>query len=1587
MTIGDLIEVPAIRTVIQLADAEREELQEELLDHFVFTHDVLQFFERLLPALQQPVGLGVFLRGHYGSGKSHCLAFLRQLLAGRARAWERLPQSLDHPQVRNQRWIVVSLPLFAYSRQHSLEELVLEALEDELARHLQHPPVLAQASRLLENFETYMLPVHRHRLEGYDDLSSSQKLQKARSFLREIPHHPLRLSYDRRQAMEMLQQSLGEARVVLLLDELSEFLRSKDPSSAAHREDIRFLQFLGEWSDKLPLWIVASLQHSLEEIEYGEESSELRIRERYPLRFQLSSSHVGDLISGRLVRHRPGAEEPLRSYWQTLNSLYPGLIGLADFLRIYPVHPITLEMLERLTPIFSRQRGVVDFVHTRLAGNPLRGVEGMLDEPGDHLLTADTLFDHFREHFADRSELAPYESTCWAYFERELPALFEETAHLELALATVKVLILAAISPLPVETSAEQLSLILGRKLSLINPKTNQRILQEKVLDVLTQRAAYVVKRGDQYRLDLQANLNQILGQRVREALQQLTPDWEWGLRQLRRPELPLEQIVGQHPLPARFSWRQAPREGFWAYLGGAEALSQLKALQVQLETGPQDCCLALLSPAIPEDEANSLIQSQSATPGMVLWKPARGEVDLPDQLLQWQAHEQCWNQDPSLRERLEAILRGLEKRVQPRLYNLYARGTLHWGGECGPPTPHEKTPERLLAAAVAGALERRFPRFARIAPVAVKLNTSLLKDLWQHFLESGSGPDHESLRQILQPLGLVEFEGEEGRLALLPGSPALAMLEQWQPEVRYSLESQRRHWQKSEWGMLPGQFYLVLAALAQLGKLAFYAHGRQLTLDSLDLLLQRKVEEFEVLVARSLPRVEDLQPLQWFFGEISLLPLSPKKVRELWRAAQTRLDELGELCQALGQHLQRLEELPGLPRQQLEARLSRLQSACLQVGTPHASAQGLKNLVGVAWGEIAEEVAELQAWSHFLEHQQPGLRTLRRRLEALGESQRLAELDGLLQGPEPWEHWPALRERCEEYEAQRLSDYEQQHQEYYQLPVFSLKKEWAQSPEWQLLLRLDRVLGFSPVPSVASLRHRLEAMPGVCRRRLDPLASSGCSCGFRPGQPPPDVTPWLADCRQALRQGALQLLREHDLGPYLRNLYQIGQEHKAHRLEQILELLDGLGQELTAPCCQQLQQLLDDTACQLLSQALTGQTLVVARDLANLVERLEGQKLPLRDLRRHFEDWLQAESLSHDSWISLESQPQKDCSGPWLVLWLEQHQLELTPALTRRFDLTGPAEGPPPEEALRPTLDDLSRSLDPVRAATQEQLFEGLSREFCRKAVESGQLTVDWGQRLPARNWPHLQLYRQIASWLQSQDFYSAARAWRDYQRLLYEQPEDCPEGLEVNLRRNVELHLPEAPPLSEGPQLLLTDCPQPWIVLVLDGLRWDLWDCLRPIFENSLGPPGKELLLRSPLPSNTRAARHAWLAGPEVAPPGAEGLLLGRPLVLTRAADDRRKQKSVIEQIGSGLPALMLHFQFIDRRAHQSELELWPLYRELLEEARVRLKPVLHALPPGRAVALLVDHGFLDPGSDPRVHGGDHWQETLVPAALWKT
>ena len=199
--VGDLIEIPEIKTVIQMKDLQEPNLRQMILHSFVVTAEVMKSLGMILTSLSRPEGRGAFLKGHFGSGKSHFLSML-SLLLRYPESWDNLlsqEPSLEpfRKNLQSRRLLVVEVSLIQHRGTEFLEDVFLNNIFHELS---------AQLGRPFEGAES------RHE--------TFQEIQRA-------------------------LRSLGFSGLVLLVDELSEFLRSKTDAHAYH-EDIRFLQYLGE---------------------------------------------------------------------------------------------------------------------------------------------------------------------------------------------------------------------------------------------------------------------------------------------------------------------------------------------------------------------------------------------------------------------------------------------------------------------------------------------------------------------------------------------------------------------------------------------------------------------------------------------------------------------------------------------------------------------------------------------------------------------------------------------------------------------------------------------------------------------------------------------------------------------------------------------------------------------------------------------------------------------------------------------------------------------------------------------------------------------------------------------------------------------------------------------------------------------------------------------------------------------------------------------------------------------------------------------------------------------------------------------
>ena len=73
MKINDLINFKPINTVIKLASDIKREEKKSLFDSFILTPDIEKSLRIILSSFKEENGKGFFLKGNFGTGKSHFL--------------------------------------------------------------------------------------------------------------------------------------------------------------------------------------------------------------------------------------------------------------------------------------------------------------------------------------------------------------------------------------------------------------------------------------------------------------------------------------------------------------------------------------------------------------------------------------------------------------------------------------------------------------------------------------------------------------------------------------------------------------------------------------------------------------------------------------------------------------------------------------------------------------------------------------------------------------------------------------------------------------------------------------------------------------------------------------------------------------------------------------------------------------------------------------------------------------------------------------------------------------------------------------------------------------------------------------------------------------------------------------------------------------------------------------------------------------------------------------------------------------------------------------------------------------------------
>src|SRR5215472_115041 len=1211
--ISDLVDVTAAETVVRLDGSAGR------LDELVLTGDVTRSLLAVLEAAQGPTGAGFLLVGHFGSGKSHFLAALAELLtdpaAARCRGWDDRTRELARSARPS---LPVAVPLVEYRAEANLEEVAWRRCWEALDRP---PPPLPT---------------------------------------------------DRKAAWGALLQAVragGRQGLVVGLDELSEFLRAKRGPGLT--EDLRFLQFLGEWARQHPVLVLGALQESLDEVANVSERELARIRDRYPVRLGLSMRHVEDLVRGRLVPLRPGADEELERVHRRLRATQPAWrVAPERFRACYPLHPDTLTVLDGLRFLLSQQRGAVDFICRQLRGDPAAGIAAWQERPAADLLCPDRVYDHFAGRLRERVETARLAETVVPYYERAAPALLQDPADGELALRAVKLLTLLAASPLERRRDARELAAMLLVRMSSVDAEANAAYLERAVLEPLAGHGAYVVAHPagatTAYEVELEADAGLAVARLVEQERARLQPDD-------RRVVETLLDLGGSPALSVSLLGQagRARRQVIWQntlrhVLVTVARLPELQGPELQdlvaaVERTRCDACVVVAEPEpAMADLAHAAGELTAASSRLAFWVPApleAGELEFAADLFcrQTVLRQAMGEGRGRLLDFLRRTVESDVARAREVVRRCYFQGRLvaaELGTGLDLPALSGQPFDGVLRGLVAPLLHALHPRHRDVQPHAELVSDRHVRRLISFALAEPrvtvAAAEREGVRPYvdayLVPLGVARKRGDAYLLAPDPArSPAVAELLRLVAAGPRDRAELARALAGGPVGLSEPEVLLLLNGAVRSGIVEATRGRRRVEAPFLSLTEVERIGPGELLAPELRARLAELAEV---VGPGPYEPWDARVQQARWDDARAWLDARREeaarlragMAQLAGSPFHADAQVGGLPDDL--GRFERLLAAVDVQAPPH---RGLAALVTAAEDPPAlldsclrvasaarfcgAELGSLMAVVAYL--RDPALRipdgaeydgVREAREEALVLATRALPLAAEERGSDA----PDAAERARRAFA---ATYEAEHERVAAASGPPAAAPVTRSVEYRALVELSEVAAVGVSDDRARVDRALAAAtPARCGRRVEAELALRpiCGCGFTLGTEPrrPDVAGLVATAAGGVAQHLAELGRPDQrvrLERAADDLASLGQAEVADDLSALLRLTAAPDRADPAA----VGHLVGGAVASVLRQVLRGGQVVVRRDLRALRAELAGRRYPRRRLLELLQAWV----------------------------------------------------------------------------------------------------------------------------------------------------------------------------------------------------------------------------------------------------------------------------------------------------------------------------------------------------------------------------
>lgn len=1539
--LNQIIELQDVKLVIELDDADKT--PETITKTFVITNEVELCLDLILKRIISLKGCGTFIKGNFGSGKSHFLSFLYILLNSK-----NIDVIDKYPKLKELDLNILKISLVKFPANISIERIVIDAFG------------------------------FKGDVFNRDDIF----------------------------------KNLIDKPTVIIIDELSEFLRSK-PDNPSFYEDIRFLQFLGEFSFTHPMFIIASLQEWIEETGHISSTIFNRIKDRYPLRLSLSSSHIEDIIDQRIIIKKQGALDVIKNVFNNLKEYYPHLsLGFEEFKKTYPLHPFTVRFLSGLTPIFSQHRGVIQFVFSE--------VKKTLSENVDHLITPECIFDHFEERIREIPEYSPFVCIVYDYYKSHMNEILLNESNLQVALATIKLLILTEISPFEKRKSVNDISEILLKKISTLTSEINYEFINEAVLTPIVNHKMYIEKRNELFSINVKAD------ERVEIKAKLKTLKLKYEDRNLLFKEIC--NMVSLQYLPLKDIWEGRKYKFLWqnslrecaVFITNSKNLNndQITKMINTLET-KLDGYLVLLSPFSQEIGLINTIKdnfSSKFTTSLIFWAPTKFTSVEIMFLEEYLAKLSMLNYYPVIKDEVKRS----EAEFKEIITKIYFAGNLYYASGKN----EEKITDigylpidKLLSHIFDNPLSNIHPHHSKIMPRIDFYSSHNLNSLFINFVKTGKITIDEAEKRgltklidgLVKPLGIIKKKGASFRVSLNPENELVSHTINLasQQDTVYDI---KKILKKGNWGLEEAQINLLLSCFIISGHLVSYKDEEIVDLNDIQQLYSGEINKLKP--GKTLP-AELLGYLSYgnfIWGEVEDVP-TPLTQKKMWTASINVIKRGKNCITEINSYHNKYKEYSIFKRLSIDFTLiNRLAMFFNSIIYSLSPSEGItKILTFLKESKNFEE--EFNYLQKILDFFQNNFQTVNKyflylshhslKLNTNQEEKRetiFALIKDLFNDNN--ENFNTLKLKWDEFFDDFTTSYKTEHDSYYNANIFDIKSKIEANKNFNILKRVANIITSVTFKNdYWEIKRELEKLPPKCNEDLnyELFINPICRCGFKINDNPQNVK---IDLTQNSLDGINNFLKfmqlpqnREKLDSYILSLTSTKDSILSKNLATLINL------NLSSSNISLIYPLLNDETLTAIEHALKGKWKLKEVKINDLMEKLKGRRLKFAELKEIFLNWAGSdeESIiwikdSNDNSLSFLNEELKKYGpqGESVIRELGSNYTTKLETELKEEDIIK-IENDLEEEGKLKFIEDIKFSnfsieelfkfletekLKNIKRVIRNEIFFKLcgkiiSKEYFDSTTDETMLDILHIQTLlqNEKRYKDIELFTQTIAPLNR--LINKLNFENGIKNIVSDEVQNKIENqfnIQFDIFNKLENKLEGACDITHV-ESMLND-----VIVIFDGLRYDLWQIFKEILINEGFNINEKPYFIEP-PTNTENFRKS-LGILE------QGFVSDKKYALLKFAEKEIGKNRIKNFLKNEIHLKFLHFNFIDTKVHNSTLDLHPLFILLKEEFITGILPILKDLPPFHIIS---DHGFTDSGSlkGRYTHGKGTLWEIVLPAA----